>query len=135
MIIKQFFIILSALFLGYVLSTSLNLPIPANVLGFLILFCALCLGIVKVYHIDKISDFIINYLALFFVVPTVGIMIHFQLIGEQFLHILLPLLASIIMGYFTAAKVTELFIRLDKNNPVFEGETAEKKSSGGKRHE
>lgn len=131
MIVKQFFIVLAALFLGYAFSAALSIPIPANVLGFLILFFALCLKFVKVYHVDKISEFIINYLALFFVVPTVGIMVHFDLIGRQFLHILLPLLASIFMGYFTAAKVTELFIRLQEKKTL----SAHNNESGGVDHE
>lgn len=110
MILKQLFVILSALFLGYVLSLAFHLPIPANVLGFAILFVALCLGIVKIHHVDKVSDFIIKYLAVFFVVPTVGVMKYFDLIGKQFYHIVLPLFVSIIIGFFIAAKVTELFI-------------------------
>jgi Putative effector of murein hydrolase LrgA len=122
MVVKQFFIVLSALFLGYALSSILNIPIPANVLGFLILLTALCLGIIKVQHVDKICDFIINYLALFFVVPTVGVMVYFGLIGKQFLHILLPLSASILMGFFTAAKVTELFIRLEEKKRLSSGD-------------
>lgn len=111
MILKQLFTILSALFLGYALSMAFHLPIPANVLGFAILFAALCFGIVKLRHVDRVSDFIIKYLAVFFVTPTVGIIQYLDLIGEQFLYIAVPLLASILIGFFTAAKVTELFIR------------------------
>ena len=74
MILKQLFIILSALFLGHALSMAFHLPIPANVLGFALLFAALCMGFVKVRHVDRVSDFIIKYLAVFFVTPTIGIM-------------------------------------------------------------
>jgi len=121
MILKQLFIILSALFLGYALSIGLRLPIPANVIGFAILFAALCMGIVKLHHVDRVSDFIIKYLAVFFVTPTIGIMQYFDLIGEQFLHIVVPLLVSILIGFFTAAKVTELFIRLAERNRIKKG--------------
>jgi len=121
MILKQLFIILSALFLGYALSIALHLPIPANVIGFAILFAALCMGIVKLHHVDRVSDFIIKYLAVFFVTPTIGIMQYFDLIGEQFLHIVVPLLASILIGFFVAAKVTELFIRLAERNRIKQG--------------
>lgn len=121
MILKQLFLILSALFMGYAMSLMVHLPIPANVLGFALLFAALCFGIVKLQHVDKVSDFIIKYLAIFFVTPTVGIMQYFDLIGEQFIHILVPLLASILIGFFTAAKVTELFIRLAERNRLKKG--------------
>lgn len=121
MILKQLFLILSALFLGYAVSLAVNLPIPANVIGFALLFTALCFGIVKLKHVDKVSDFIIRYLAVFFVTPTVGVMQYFDLISEQFVYILVPLLGSILIGFFTAAKVTELFIRLGEKNRLKKG--------------
>ena len=128
MVLKQLCIILSAMFLGYILSMALHLPIPANVLGFVILFAALCLGIVKLHHVDRVSNFIIKYLAVFFVVPTVGIMKYFDLIGEQFFHIVFPLFLSIIIGFFTAAKVTELFINISEKKRL----KAERNFMGGK---
>lgn len=121
MILKQLFLILSALFLGYALTLTVHLPIPANVVGFALLFAALCFGFVKLRDVDKVSDFIIKYLAVFFVTPTVGIMQYFDLIGEQFFHIMVPLLASILIGFFTAAKVTELFIRIGERNRIKKG--------------
>jgi holin-like protein len=119
--IKQLLIILSALFLGYALCMGLNLPIPGNVAGFALLFAALCLGIVKLRHVDRISDFMIRYLAVFFIPPTVGIIQYFDLIGEQFLQIAVPLMLSILIGFFTAAKVTELCIGLSERKRIRKG--------------
>ena len=121
MILKQLFIILSALFLGYALSTAFHLPIPANVLGFALLFAALCIGFVKLHHVDRVSDFTIKYLAVFFVVPAVGIMQYLDLIGAQFFKIAVPLMLSILIGFFTAAKVTELFIRMGERKAAGKG--------------
>ena len=123
MIVKQFFITLAALFLGYIVSEGLHLPIPANVIGFALLFAALCFGVIKYHHVDKVSNFIIKYLAVFFVVPTVGVMKYFDLIGKQFFSIVLPLFLSIIIGFLTAAKVTELTIRITERRKL--------KGSGG----
>ena len=131
MVVKQFFIILAALFLGYALSNSLNIPIPSNVLGFIILFIALCLGIIKVKQVEKISNFIIKYLSLFFVVPTVGIMVYFELIGQQFIKILVPLMASILLGFYVAAKVTELIINHEDKKKL----DIDRDCSGGIHHE
>lgn len=110
--LKQFFIILAALFLGYSIAVVFNLPIPSNVVGLLILFIAMCIGIVKEKHVDKVSDFIIKYLAVFFVAPTVGIMQYFNLIGEKFFYIIIPLILSIIIGLFAAGATTQLIIRI-----------------------
>lgn len=121
MVLKQLIIILSALFLGYALSSALQLPIPANVLGFALLFAALCLGFVKLRHVDKVSDFIIKYLAVFFVTPTIGIIQYFDLIGKEFLKIAVPLMLSILIGFFVAAKVTELCIVLGEKRRIKKG--------------
>jgi putative effector of murein hydrolase LrgA (UPF0299 family) len=130
MAIKEFFIILAALFIGYVLSSTFNIPIPSNVLGFMILFAALCFKIVKPKQIEKISDFIIKYLAVFFVVPSVGLMLYLDLLKSQFLHIVVPLMVSILLGYFTAAKVTEVCIRVGEKKMLGKG-----RASGGGEHE
>lgn len=109
---NQCFIILAALFLGNLTTKILHLPIPANVVGFILLFGALCFRVIKLSHVERVSDIIINNLALFFVVPSVGIMVHFDLIKENFIEIFVPLLLSILVGMFTAAKVTEVLIHL-----------------------
>jgi holin-like protein len=112
MILKQFFIILVALFLGHSIVVVVNIPIPSNVVGLLILFIAMCVGIVKEKHVDKVSDFIIKYLAVFFVAPTVGIMQYFKLIGDKFFYIIVPLILSIIIGLFAAGATTQIIIRI-----------------------
>ena len=96
-------------FFGWIASEYLNLPIPSNVVGFIILL-ALYFNIIKIKQVEKVSDFIIKYLALFFVVPVGGIIVHFKLIGSQLLQIIIPLLISLLIGLFVSAKVTELCI-------------------------
>ncbi|MDD4565284.1 MAG: CidA/LrgA family protein [Eubacteriales bacterium] len=127
MVIKQFFIILAALFIGYSISVVFHLPIPSNVAGLIILFTAMCIGIVKEKHVDKVSDFIIKYLAIFFVAPTVGIVQYFNLIGNQFFYIIVPLILSIIIGLFAAGMTTQLIIRIMDKKQLL----AEKKGLGG----
>lgn len=127
MIIKQCFIILSMYFLGTVVVEVLGLPIPGNVLGFALLFAALCGKAVKLHQVEKVSNQIVNNLALFFVVPIVGIMVHTNLIKAHFLNIFLPLIASILVGLFTAAKVTELMIGREERKLA----ATERRDSGG----
>ena len=117
MIVKQFAIVLAALFIGYGFSSGFHLPIPSNVLGFIILFLTLCLGVVKLKDVEDVSNFIIKYLSLFFIVPIVGVMVHFELISEQYIQIFVPMILSVLIGFFVAAKVTELFINIvEKKN-------------------
>ena len=127
MIIKQSFVILSMYFLGTVIAEGLHIPIPGNVLGFALLFAALCGKAIKLDQVEKVSNQIVNNLALFFVVPVVGIMVHANLIKAQFLNIFVPLIASILVGLFTAAKVTELLIGREERKLA----AAERRDSGG----
>lgn len=110
MYMKQFLILLTALFAGYIASEGFGLPLPSNVIGLLLLLLALITGLVKLKDVEDTADFIIKHLALFFVAPTVGLMLYFNLIGESFLQITLPLFGSIIVGFFVAGKVTQLAI-------------------------
>jgi holin-like protein len=111
LIIKQFLIILGALFIGYEITTLTAVPIPANVMGLVLLFLALLAGLVKLKDVQATAEFILKYLALFFVVPTVGIMVYFDLLASEAMKIFIPLILSILIGLFTAGKVTEFFIR------------------------
>lgn len=112
MYIKQLFILLAALFIGFIASEGFGIPLPSNVIGLLLLLFALIIGLIKLKDVEDTADFIIKHLALFFVAPTVGLMLYFDLIKESFLQIALPLFGSIIIGFFVAGKVTQLAINL-----------------------
>lgn len=112
MYIKQMLIIVAIAFVGSEISAGLHLPVPATVLGLIILFLALATKIIKLEHVRDTADFIVDNLSIFFVVPTVGIMLYFELLGNQLIQIVVPLLASILLGMFAAGKTTELVIRI-----------------------
>lgn len=111
MYMKQFLLIAAMYGLGHIVSVGLGLPLPANVLGLLFLFLALCLKVIKLSDVETVADFIISHLALFFVVPTVGIMLYFDLLGRSFLQIFVPLLTAAVAGFFVTGHVTQMVIR------------------------
>lgn len=112
MYVKQLLLILAALLAGHVVSTGLNLPIPASVLGLLILFLLLLTRVLKLPDVEDTADFIISHLALFFVPATVGLVSYFNLLSGQLVKIFAPLIVSILVGLLTAGWVTQLVIRL-----------------------
>ena len=65
--LKQSVIIFGFTLLGEALSRLIPLPIPAAVYGLVLLFLALCLKLVKVEHISKISNFLLTILPFLFV--------------------------------------------------------------------
>lgn len=111
MYVKQLLIILSSFLAGHILSSGLGLPIPASVVGLLILFLLLLLRIAKLEDVEHTADFIIQHLALFFVPPTVGLALYFDLLSSQLLQIFVPLAASILVGFFVTGRVTQAMIR------------------------
>jgi holin-like protein len=68
-------LILLSIYLGanYIVDL-INLPIPGSVLGMILLFVSLSMGIIKLNYIEKAAEFLIKHLALFFVPYAVGLM-------------------------------------------------------------
>jgi len=80
--------------LGNWVAEKSHLPIPGNVLGMIILFLLLLMGIIRIEWIEEGADFLLKHLAFFFIPIAVGLMQWiglFQLSGVQ-------LLVSIILG-------------------------------------
>ena len=49
-------------------------PLPGNVLGVIVLFTLLCLGVVKLTYVERTADFLLRHLVFFFVPIAVGLM-------------------------------------------------------------
>lgn len=92
--LSQFLIILGFTFAGEALQRLLPLPIPASVYGLVLLFAALCLGLVKVSQVKTTGNFLSSLLPILFVSPTVGIVEDWALIQPKLLTIALLLAAS-----------------------------------------
>ena len=95
--LSQFLIILGFTFLGEALQRILPLPIPASVYGLVLLFLALCAGLVKVSQVRETGTFLTSLLPVLFVSPTVGIVEDWRLIQPQLLPICLLITASTVL--------------------------------------
>ena len=109
--LSQFSIILGFTFLGEALQRILPLPIPASVYGLMLLFTALCFGLVKVEQVKEAGGFLTSVLPLLFVAPTVGIVEHWALIRAQLLPIALLLVASTALTFGIAGRVTGFLMK------------------------
>ena len=74
--------------------TFTGVPVPANVLGIVLLFTLLSLGIVKESFISGAADFLLRHLVFFFVPIAVGLMNW----GEVFYNYGVVLLAAIVVS-------------------------------------
>ena len=72
--VSQFLIIMTISFLGEILNRLIPVAIPASVYGIVLLFAALCSGIVKVEQVKEVGGFLSSILPILFVPPVVGIL-------------------------------------------------------------
>ncbi|MBQ7001209.1 MAG: CidA/LrgA family protein [Oscillospiraceae bacterium] len=109
--LTQFVIIMGFTLLGEALQRLIPLPIPASVYGLLLLFAALCLKIVKLEQVKETAGFLTSILPILFVSPAVGIVEDWALIREDLLAILLLLVASTVLTFGIAGRITQAFLK------------------------
>lgn len=81
---------------GNLIASFIPFPIPGNVVGMLLLFAALCLGVVKVEQLQVASSFLLKHLTFFFIPLAVGLMNW----GELFMEHSVTLGVSIVVSAF-----------------------------------
>ena len=106
--VSQFCIILGFTLVGEALQRLLPLPIPASVYGLVLLFAALCTGIVTVSQVKETGTFLTSVLPLLFVAPTVGIVEHWGLIRPNLLPIALLLIGSTVLTFSICGLTTKV---------------------------
>lgn len=109
--LSQFLIILGFTLTGEALQRLLPVSVPASVYGLVLLFLALCTGIIKINQVRETGLFLTSLLPVLFVAPTVGIVEHWQLIRPQLLPILLLLVASTAIVFGVSGKITQYLMR------------------------
>ncbi len=96
-LLKQFSIILCIFFLGELIQKVSGLPIPGNVMGMLILFFSLYTGIINLNMIGKISDFLLENLAFFFLPAGISLINCFaQLEGKWTAILVISLISTVV---------------------------------------
>ena len=80
--------------IGESAARAFQLPVPGPVTGMVLLFLFLTIrgGIPE--DLAKVTDGLLSHLAVLFVPASVGVMLHFRLIGEEWLPILAAVVAS-----------------------------------------
>ena len=117
--LKQSAIIFGFTLLGEALSRVIPLPIPAAVYGLVLLFLALCLKLVKVEHVNKVSDFLLTILPILFVSPIVNLIESWGILALHVIPIALLVLSSTILVFAVAGLVSQAFCQKeDKDGTV-----------------
>ncbi len=112
----QFQIILCFTLAGEVLQRLLPIPIPASVYGLVLLFLALCTGLVKLEQVREAGSFLTSVLPVLFVAPMVNILAHWELIASRLIPILLLLILSTVLTFGISGTVTQKLTKEEENS-------------------
>jgi holin-like protein len=110
--IKQFGIILFISFIGELLNNIIPLPIPASIYGMLILFTALCSGVLKLSQVKETGKFLITAMPLMFIAPAVGLIDSWGTMQEFIVAIIVITVLSTVAVIAAAGHITQLIIKL-----------------------
>lgn len=105
--LKQLLIILAFSLAGEALSRWLGLPVPGAIYGFVLLFLALCTGLLKEEHISQTADFLIAVMPVFFISPAVNLLAYYKLLAANLVPIVTILLVSTFLVFTVAGLVTK----------------------------
>lgn len=97
---------------GELLARYFDLPVPGPVVGMLLLLATLVAGRRVPGSLDAASSALLGHLSLLFVPAGVGVMVHFDLIADEWLPILTALVASTLVSLALSALVMRALARL-----------------------
>ncbi len=85
-----------------------GLPIPGNVVGVILLFSLLSLGVLKLKHVELAADFLLKHLVFFFVPIAVGLMEWGQVFYDYGLTLLLAIVISAVLPLLAVGGLSQL---------------------------
>lgn len=99
---KGLAIVFGFYFLGEITTEILNLPIPGNVIGLILLSLTLLIGLIDLEDVEQEAEFFIDNMSILFIPPGVGIMLYFGLLKTE----LLPLAGALIFSFLITLILT-----------------------------
>lgn len=111
-LIKQFTIIFAVYSVADILSKLLKLPIPGNVIGMILLFILLLLGIIKESHINEASDILIANMSLLFIPGTLAIMDEYKYVKDEIIPFVIICVFMVIVIMASTGLSAQLFEKL-----------------------
>ncbi len=109
--IHQASIIFLFTFLGEVLARLLPLPVPAAIWGLILLFLALCTGLVKEQQLADAARWMVAILPVLFVAPAVNLMEYAGLLLPSLPAVLVILPAGLLLTLLTAGRTTQWMMK------------------------
>ncbi len=110
-IFLQFTIIAAICLAGEILHRIVGIPLPGNIIGFVLLLILLCTKALKLEQISAVSGFFLNHLAFFFLPPSIAIMTVGEDILSQWPLLLFLCIAFTLITIAVGGRCTQFLIR------------------------
>ena len=123
---REALIILGIYLIGEILSSTLSLPIPGNILGMVILFVLLCTKTIKVDQISNVTNFLLDHLAFFFIPAGVGLMSSKGIIKATWPQLLIVCIVTTIVIIAVTGITVQFVAERKKNNAAEKSELRKK---------
>lgn len=120
-IFKQLILIIAFTLLGVLISYLLSLAkinFPGSLIGMILLFIFLLIGIIKVDSINDVSKFFIDNMGIFFVPGAVTILNKLEVINEIWWKLLIVILASFVISFIATYYSVKLTLYLQNKKKV-----------------
>jgi holin-like protein len=98
--LRGFAILVAFYLLGLVLCRA-GIPIPGGVLGLMIFYLAMTLGLVKLSWVERAANLLLRHMVLLFVPVTVGLMEVGRVLAQQAVALIASLLVSCVAVLLT----------------------------------
>lgn len=95
----------------------LSLPFPGPVVGMLMLFIYLVMNRGVPAELGKVADQLLKHLSLLFVPAGVGVMVHLNILGDDFVPLTVALFVSTVLALGIGAFAMQLILNKPKSEP------------------
>ncbi len=110
--ILQFEIIIAISLIGELLNRLIPLPIPASIYGMIILFTALCTGVIKLSSVKETGKFLIYIMPMMFIPATVGLLESWSIMQDFLTAIIIISLVSTVIVMAVTGRMTQWIINI-----------------------
>ncbi len=115
MILKAFLVVFGCLFFGEVFIRLTHLPLPASIIGLLLLFFALQTGVVELKTVQSLAKIMLDYLVLMVVPACISIMQYLDIIQKELWILLLATSLSTFLVLIATGRTYQVVRYLQKS--------------------
>lgn len=112
MIVRGLLIIFACLLVAEGIVRVLQLPLPASIIGLLLLFGLLQTGVVAKQWVEQVAKFMLDYLVLMVIPACVSIMQYLHIIAQELWVLLLATIISTVLVLLVTGKTHQLLRKL-----------------------